>query len=70
MYKNFEEAKAAALNVIERNYNGDKMHCVITETKPTPRTNRRIWGFHFNDTDTNGEFVKTENGAYERRYAI
>lgn len=70
MYKSYEEAKAAALDVIERIYGGDKMDCVITESKLSKRARYISWGFRFHDTDSNGKFVENDDHSYSRKYAI
>ena len=64
MYKNFEEAKEAALNVINRRYNGNKMGCVITEKKLSAGARKTWFGFHFYDKDSNGKFLRLEDGTY------
>ena len=70
MYKNFEEAKEAALNVINKRYNGDKMGCVITENKLSARA-RNVWfGFRFYDKDSHGKFLRLEDGTYCKMTAI
>lgn len=70
MYSTFEEAKAAAESIIEKKYDGDKMDCVITETKASKRARKVMFSFHFHGTDTNGEFVRTEYGEYMKRTSI
>jgi len=70
MYKSYEEAKEAALDVIERIYGGEKMGCVITESKPSLRSRRVSWNFRFHDTDSNGEFLESSDHSYSRTYAI
>lgn len=70
MYKTYEEAKAAALDIINRKYGGDKTGCVVTENKMSARSRSIWWGFHFYDADTNGEFIRREDGTYARNYAI
>ena len=42
MYKSFEEAKEAAMDVINKRYGGSKMECVITENKLSARA-RNVW---------------------------
>ena len=67
MYETFEDAAQAARRVINRYYAGDKMNCVIVETK----TSRGTWfNFRFHSTDTNGEWVNREHGVFERRTLI
>ena len=70
MYTNFEEARAAAMNVINKKYDGDKMGCVITENKSSAKARKTWYGFHFYDKDINGEFVQLEYGSYSRMTAI
>ena len=70
MYKNFEDAKAAAMNVINSKYNGDKMGCVVTENKLSAKAKKTSWGFHFNGKDSNGEFIRCEDGTYSRMTKI
>lgn len=70
MYNNFEEAKEAALKVINRSLNGEKNGCVVCERKLTKNARKTWWGFRFHDEDTNGEFVRLEDGTYSRMYKI
>lgn len=70
MYKSFEEAKAAALDAINRIYDGEKMGCVVTENKKSAKSRKTWWGFRFNDSDSNGEFVVLEDGTLTRKYLI
>lgn len=70
MYKSFEEAKAAALDVIESDYGGDKMGCCVTESKLSKNSRRTYFGFVFYSEDTNGLFVRLEDGSYSKRTAI
>jgi hypothetical protein len=70
MYKTFEEAKAAAMNVINKKYDGFNNGCVVTESKKSIRSRTVSYGFHFNDTDTNGKFVELEDGTVQRRTEI
>lgn len=70
MYKTFEEAKNAAINVINKKYDGCNNGCVVTESKKSIRSHTVFYGFRFNDTDTNGEFVKLEDGTFQKRIAI
>lgn len=70
MYKSFEEAKEAALNVIDRIYGGSKMGCCVTESKCSKNSRRTHFGFVFNSEDTNGAFVRLEDGSYSMRTAI
>lgn len=55
MYKTFDDARRAALEVIERVYHGNKMCCVVTETKIPGKP--VFYGFRFHDTDTGGAFI-------------
>lgn len=64
MYETFEDAKNAALRVINQLYNGEKMNCVVVETKEKKKT---WFSFRFNDTDTLGKFVPV---VQERRTRI
>ena len=66
MYESFEDAKNAALRVIDRFYNGKKMNCVVVETKGKKRT---WFNFRFHDTDTLGKFVPVGD-IQERRTRI
>jgi hypothetical protein len=62
MYKTFEEAKEAATKAIEKhNYIAA---CVVTETKLNKNARKSTFGFRFNDSDTNGQFVKMADGTY------
>lgn len=70
MYKTFEEAKAAAISVIEKLFNGEKMDCVVTESKLSKMARNVFYGFRFHDTDTHGEFVMLEDGTFQKRTAI
>lgn len=70
MYKSFEEAKEAAMDVINKRYDRNKMGCVITENKSSARA-RNVWfGFHFYDEDSNGKFLRLEDGTYCKKTAI
>lgn len=62
MYKTFEEAKAAAINAIEKH--DYIVACVVTEIKTSERARKSTFGFRFNDSDTNGRFVKMADGTY------
>lgn len=66
MYKTFEEAKTAALDVIEKVYNGNKMGCVVSEDKLNQNSRKTFFNFRFNSEDTNGKFVKNEDGSYSK----
>lgn len=70
MYKTFDEAKIAALDVIEKNYNGNKMGCVVSENKAKKNSRKNFFGFRFNSEDTNGEFVRNNDGSYSKFTAI
>lgn len=70
MYKNFEDAKAAAIKVISQNYNGEKHGCCITETKSSINARRTFWDFRFYSEDSNGNFVPNGDGSYSRLYKI
>lgn len=70
MYKNFEEAKSAAINVIHNHYDGRNNGCVVTESKKSVRSHFVSYGFHFKDTGTNGRFVKLEDGTLQRKTPI
>lgn len=70
MYKTFEDAKAAAISVITKKYNGEKNGCVITENKTSKRAHNCFFGFHFNDTDTNGSFVQMEDGTFQKKVLL
>lgn len=67
MYKTFEEAKEAAIKAIEKhNYINpfNNAACVVTETKLSKNARKSTFGFRFNDSDTNGQFVKMADGTY------
>lgn len=64
MYKSFEDAKKAALDVVERIYNGDKMDCVVVERRGMG-CNR--FSFRFYSSDTEGKFVPTRDRDGEER---
>ena len=65
MYKTYEDAKRAALEVIGRIYQGGKMNCVVTERKLSE--DDEVWfGFRFYGDDTNGKFVRWPDGTYNR----
>ena len=66
MYETFADAKNAAMRVINRLYNGEKMNCVVVETKGKKKT---WFNFRFHDTDTLGMFVPVGN-IQERRTRI
>ena len=70
MYNNFEEAKEAALKVIEKLFNGEIRGCVVTENKLAKNSKKTFWGFRFYSEDTNGEFVRLSDGTYSRMYKI
>lgn len=61
MYKTFKEARAAALDVVERLYGGDKMGCVVAEDGINGG-----FGFRFYEKDSGGEFVRLEHGELYR----
>ena len=67
MYETFTAAQNAALYVIKRYYEGNKMACVVVETK----TRSGTWfSFRFYETDTQGEFRRLPDGSQERRTRI
>ena len=68
MYKNFDEARNAAMKVIDRYYNGEKLGCCVIEYK-TSKRGKTSWGFIFHSEGTNGKWV-ARDGIIERRYAI
>lgn len=70
MYKNYEEAKAAALNVIDKIYGGNKMGCCVTETKNSKNGRKTYFGFVFYREDSNGEFIENSDGSYSRFYSL
>lgn len=70
MFKSFEDAKEAAIKAIDSRYNGKKTGCVVTETKLSEFAQKVYYGFHFNDTDTNGEFVELFDGSFQKKVAI
>lgn len=70
MYKNYEEAKAAAMDVINRHFNGEKLGCVVTESKLKKNSRYTFWNFHFHDEDTNGQFIQNEDGTWSRMFRI
>lgn len=70
MYKNFDDAKSAALKTISNNYNGENHGCCITETKLSQKARKTFWGFRFNSKDSNGKFVPNGDGSYSRLYEI
>lgn len=70
MYKTFEEAENAAINVINKKYDGNNNGCVVTENKKSIRSRSVSYGFRFNDIDTNGQFIKLEDGTFQKRTSI
>lgn len=70
MYKSFEEAKAAAVKVINNLYNGEKMGCCVTENKLKKNSRKTSWGFQFNSEDSKGKFIMNGDGSYSRLYAL
>ena len=69
MYSTFKDAERAALDVIRRVYNGDKMGCVVTEYKSAAGRRSRF-GFRFHDDDTAGKFVRQPDGTYMKKTRI
>lgn len=70
MYKTYEEAKEAALNVIDKIYRGNKMGCCVTETKNSKNGRKTYFGFMFYSEDSNGEFIANGDGSYSRFYSL
>ena len=67
MYKTFEGARKAALDVINKRYGGEKMGCVVTEN----RLNGCVWfGFQFCGEDSRGEFKKLDDDTETRSTRI
>lgn len=66
MYKTFEEAKNAAIDVISKKNGGDKMGCCVSETKMSKCSKKTFFGFRFYSKDTNGLFVENDDGTYSR----
>ncbi len=62
MYKTFEEAKAAAIKTIQNH--GYTVPCVVTENKRSRNARKSVFGFRFNDSDTDGNFVELPDGTY------
>jgi hypothetical protein len=66
MYKTFEDAKNAALDVIAKNYGGRKMGCVVTEHLPV--NGERSFNFHFYDVSHG--YIKNLDGSIDRQTLI
>lgn len=62
MYNTFEEAKAAAIKTIQKYGYTDS--CVVTESKRSRNAKKTVFGFRFNDFDTDGKFVELSDGTY------
>ena len=70
MYNSFEEAKKAAINVINKNNAGAKMGCCVSETKMSKCSKKTFFGFRFYSEDTNGRFIMNYDGTYSRLTVI
>lgn len=70
MYKTFEEAKAAALKVIEKHFDGDKRGCCVAESKLRATSRKTSFNFRFFTEDSGGKFVMNEDGSYSKFTAI
>lgn len=70
MYKTLEEAKAAALKVIEEKMGGEKCGCCVTESKLTSRSRKTSFNFRFFSEDSGGKFLMNEDGSYSKLTAI
>lgn len=68
MYETFEEAREAAIEIINK-ANGAVRGCCVTENK-LRKNSKSTFGFRFYEKDSNGEFVKNEDGSYTRLTAI
>lgn len=69
MYKNFEEAKAAALAVITK-YGWENKGCCVTESKLRKNSRKTYFNFRFYSEDSKGEFIMNEDGSYSKLTAI
>ena len=69
MSKTYVEARQQAIDVIASGH-GEVAGCVICEVKPSPRSRNRWFSFRFFDADTDGEFVRLEDGTYVRNFAL
>lgn len=71
MYKTYDEAYAAAMDIIERWYDGKRYPGLcISENKRSKNARKTTFNIRFNSEDTNGEFIQNDDGSYTRLYAI
>lgn len=66
MHKTFDDARKAALEVINRIYGGEKLGCCVSESKISKDSSKTFFNFVFHTDDSNGKFVALKDGSFAR----